>query len=72
REPLRLFLIGLERIIGDSFCHANIGPEQTVTGELIVELLPELQNAVPNLTLLYDPAVTPDDFAIRCISCALR
>lgn len=72
REPLRLFLIGLDRIIGDSFCHANIGPEQTVTGELIVELLPELQNAVPNLTLLYDPAVTPDDFAIRCISCALR
>ena len=36
REPLRLFLIGLDRIIGDSFCHANIGPEQTVTGELIV------------------------------------
>ena len=43
REPLRLFLIGLDRIIGDSFCHANIGPEQTVTGELIVELLPELR-----------------------------
>ena len=72
RGMLRLFLTALDRTVSDSFCHANIGPEATVTGELVVELLPELQNAVPNLTLLYDPAVTPDEFAVKCVSSALK
>lgn len=72
REMLRWFLIQLDRTIPDSFCHGNIGPRATRVGELITELLPELQDAVPNLTLRYDPAVTPDAFAVKCISSALR
>lgn len=32
RGMLRLFLTALDRTVSDSFCHANIGPEATVTG----------------------------------------
>ncbi|MEH7247431.1 YjjI family glycine radical enzyme [Neobacillus niacini] len=63
KKKLRLFLNYLDRTITDSFCHANIGPEATRAGKLILELEKELQNAVPNFTLKYDPDITPDDFA---------
>ncbi|MBM4761176.1 YjjI family glycine radical enzyme [Bacillus sp. B15-48] len=63
KKKLRLFLNYLDRTITDSFCHANIGPEATRAGKLILELEKELQNAVPNFTLKYDPDITPDDYA---------
>lgn len=63
KKKLRLFLNFLDRTITDSFCHANIGPEPTRAGKLILELEKELQNAVPNFTLKYDPDITPDEFA---------
>ena len=58
----RLFLIYLDRTITDGFCHANLGPEETRTGRIILKLEKELQNAVPNLTLKYDPDITPDSY----------
>jgi YjjI family glycine radical enzyme len=64
---LKNFLINLDRTITDSFVHANIGPKATRTGQLLLELEGELQNAVPNLTLKYDPALTSDDFALKAI-----
>ncbi|MEH7353791.1 YjjI family glycine radical enzyme [Neobacillus drentensis] len=63
KKKLRLFLNFLDRTITDSFCHANIGPEPTRAGKLILELEKDLQNAVPNFTLRYDPDITPDDYA---------
>lgn len=63
KKKLRLFLNYLDRTITDSFCHANIGPEPTKAGKIILELEKDLQNAVPNFTLKYDPDITPDDFA---------
>ncbi|WP_045514725.1 YjjI family glycine radical enzyme [Neobacillus niacini] len=63
KKKLRLFLNYLDRTITDSFCHANIGPEATRAGKLILELEKELQNAVPNFTLKYDPDITPDEYA---------
>lgn len=63
KKKLRLFLDFLDRTITDSFCHANIGPEPTRAGRLIMELEKDLQNAVPNFTLKYDPDITPDDYA---------
>lgn len=62
KKKLRLFLNFLDRTITDSFCHANIGPEYTRAGRLILELERELQNAVPNFTIKYDPDITPDEF----------
>ena len=61
-KKLRLFLIYLDRTISDGFCHANLGPEETRTGRIILKLEKELQNAVPNLTLKYDPDITPDSY----------
>ena len=62
KKKLRLFLNFLDRTITDSFCHANIGPEYTRAGRLILEVEKELNNAVPNFTIKYDPDITPDEF----------
>lgn len=71
-RQIRRFLIFLDRTIPDSYCHMNLGPEATKAGRMIVEIQTELQNAIPSITLLYDPAITPDDFAAACAECALR
>ncbi|MBQ1320281.1 MAG: YjjI family glycine radical enzyme [Solobacterium sp.] len=71
RTILRGFLIMLDRTLGDSFVHANLGPRKTRTGEIILDLTAELQNAIPNMTLLYDPDITPDDFAEHAIATSL-
>lgn len=71
KRKLRLFLIYLDRTITDSFCHANLGPQATRAGRLIMEVDRELEQAVPNLTLKYDPAITPDDFAEQAIYISL-
>lgn len=62
-KKLKLFLIYLDRTITDGFCHANLGPEETRAGRIILKLEKELQNAVPNLTLKYDKDITPDSYA---------
>ncbi|MEG1720472.1 MAG: YjjI family glycine radical enzyme [Pseudoflavonifractor sp.] len=69
---IKSFLRHIDRTIDDSFCHANIGPEATRAGKLILEAELELQDAIPGLTLLYDPEITPDDFATDCVRTALR
>lgn len=71
KEKIRLFLIYLDRTITDSFCHGNLGAKPTRTGRIILELEKELQNAVPNLTLKYDPDVTPDEYAELAVSTSL-
>ena len=71
KKIIRHFLIFLDRTISDSYCHMNLGPEATRAGRMIVEIEKELQKAIPSITLLYDPDVTPDDFAAECVACAL-
>jgi len=68
---LKNFLNYIDRTIADGYCHANIGPEATRAGRLILKVEKELQNSVPNMTLKYDPAITPDDFAEQAIECSL-
>ena len=63
RFLIRHFMIFLDRTISDSYAHANIGPEATLAGQIILDCDYELQNATPSITLLYDPAITPDAFA---------
>lgn len=70
-EKLRLFFTYLDRTITDSFCHANLGPEETRAGRLILRAEQKLLNAVPNLTIKYDPDVTPDGFMESAIGCSL-
>ena len=68
---LKLFLNQNDRTVNDSFCHGNIGPRETVIGHVILDLLAELQNVTPNLTLLYDEDITPDHFAEKAIIASL-
>ncbi len=70
-KAIKLFLTHIDRTLTDSFCHANIGPEDTRAGRLILRAEKELQNAVPNLTLKYGPN-TSDDLAIEAINTALE
>lgn len=72
KEEFKWYLNHLDRTINDSFCHANIGPEETLTGNIILDLLPGLQNVTPNMTILYDPNVTPADFAKKAAACSLK
>lgn len=72
KKALRLFMIHMDRTVLDSFSHANIGPEPTKTGEILLEVEAELENAIPNITLKYDPDITTDDFAAKAVNCALH
>lgn len=69
---MRGFLLQIDRCLGDSFVHANIGPAQTRVGSALLALLPELQNAIPNMTLIYDSEKTPDSFACQAIRTSLE
>ena len=68
---LKSFLIQLDRTVDDSFCHANIGSYETETGNIILDLVAELQIVTPNMTLLYDEDKTPDAFAEKALKTSL-
>ncbi|SBW10728.1 conserved hypothetical protein [uncultured Eubacteriales bacterium] len=71
KAALRRFLMFCDRTIANAYSHANLGPEATRAGRLILELVEELQLQVPNLTLKYDSELTPDDFAEAALLCSL-
>lgn len=71
KKALRLFFTSIDRTILDSFCHGDIGPVETRTGMLIMQVEAELENAVPNITMRVS-ADTPDSFLLAGIDCALH
>ncbi|MEG1774325.1 MAG: YjjI family glycine radical enzyme, partial [Oscillospiraceae bacterium] len=71
KKVLKGFLLQIDRTITDSFCHGNIGPKDSKTARILLECMRELQDSTPNMTLRYDPDVTPDDFAVECVRTAL-
>ncbi len=71
-KAIKLFLLQIDRTITDSFCHANLGPEKTRAGEMIMKATVELDTMTPNLTLKYDEEITPDDYAIQAIDTSLK
>ncbi len=70
-ELIKMFLRHVDRTVLDSFAHADIGPRPSKAGSLIMRAESELQDAVPNLTLKYDPGLTEDEFAREAVLCAL-
>jgi len=60
---IKRFLNHIDKTITDSFCHADIGPEETIAGKLILQAIIELENATPNMTFRYDSILTSRDFA---------
>jgi YjjI family glycine radical enzyme len=71
RKKIGLFLRYVDRTITDSFCHADIGPGETLAGRLILECERDNPAGVPNLSLLYDPQGTPEEFALLAAETAL-
>lgn len=69
-KAIKRFLKHIDRTITDSFCHANIGPEDSLAGRLILRAERELQNSIPNLTLKLSEE-TPEEFVIDAIDTAL-
>ncbi len=69
---IKLFLRHVDRTVLDSFAHADIGPRDTKAGRLILKAEGELCEAVPNLSCKYDEKLTPDDFVLAAVECALR
>ncbi|GAB2873951.1 YjjI family glycine radical enzyme [Nocardioides pacificus] len=61
-KKLRLFWISLDRMFPDAFTHANLGPDDSRVGRMVLRLERELLQVVPNLTLKVDPERTPDDY----------
>lgn len=69
---LKRFLNFIDRTVASGYCHANIGPEETRAGRLLLMADAEVQNAIPNFTIKYDPEITPDGFALLCLKTAMR
>lgn len=61
-QRIKRFLQHIDRTITDSFCHGNIGPEETTAGRLILKAQRELNVSIPNLTLKYDQTLTSESF----------
>ncbi|MGF1716418.1 YjjI family glycine radical enzyme [Photobacterium chitinilyticum] len=60
-RKLKLFWIMLDRTLPDAFMHVNIGPTDNIICRTILRIDAELKQVAPNLTFMYDPAVTPDE-----------
>lgn len=71
-KKIKRFLNHVDKTIPDSFCHADIGPEETVAGNLILKAIIELENPTPNMTIRYDKDITPRDFALKAAEACLR
>ncbi len=72
RRKLVLFWRYLDRTLPDAFMHANIGPTDNRVSRMILDVDAELGQAVPNLTLLYDPAVSTEAILSLAIDSILR
>ena len=72
KKELRLFLLNIDRTLNDSFVHADLGPKDSLTGRIVLELTQEMQLAIPNLTIKYDPDVTPKEFVKLAVECMMK
>ena len=67
-RKLRLFWIMLDRTLPDAFMHVNIGPTDNIVCRTILRVDAELKQIAPNLTFMYDPAVTSDELLQIAVS----
>ncbi|AGB40799.1 glycine radical enzyme, YjjI family [Halobacteroides halobius DSM 5150] len=70
-SQIKLFLTHIDRTLTDSFVHANIGPEETIAGRLILQAERELENPIPNLSLKYNKEITSDELALEAVKTGL-
>lgn len=70
KKAIRFLLTHVDRTISNAFCHANLGPEDTKAGRIILDITKEMQRPCPNMTLMYRTD-TPDDYMIAAIESAM-
>ena len=68
---LKSFWQLVDRLYPSAFVHANIGPRETKIGNLILDVDKELKT-ITNITLRYDTEITPEAFALKAVSGALK
>ena len=71
RSILKQFWMLVDRLNPSAFVHANIGPNETYTGRLLLDVDRELRT-ITNLTLRYDPDITSNEFALQAVQNALE
>ncbi|MFZ1489303.1 MAG: YjjI family glycine radical enzyme [Ilumatobacteraceae bacterium] len=67
---IRRLWIGIDRMQPDAFAHLDLGPGDSRITRSILRVERSLRQAVPNITLKVDPAITPDDLvedAVRTV-----
>ncbi|MCP4819043.1 MAG: YjjI family glycine radical enzyme [Shimia sp.] len=60
-QQIKLFWRYLDRVLPDAFMHANIGPTDNRVARTILKVDAELKQVAPNLTFVYDPAVSSEE-----------
>ena len=58
---LRRFWLCIDRMLPDAFVHLDLGPHDSRIARSIFSVERSLRQAVPNITLKVDPAITPDE-----------
>ena len=66
-RKLRRFWIGIDRMQPDAFAHLDVGPHDSRVTRSIFRVERSLRQAVPNITLKVDPAITPDDLVLDAV-----
>jgi YjjI family glycine radical enzyme len=64
RAHLRRFWVLLDRMFPDAFAHANLGPDDGRVVRAALKVHRHARQVVPNLTLKFDPARTPDSLLL--------
>ncbi|MDF2630111.1 MAG: hypothetical protein K0R39_3942 [Symbiobacteriaceae bacterium] len=70
RRAIKSFWAVVSRLFPSSFVHANIGPGESRVGRLLLELDQTTGEPI-NTSFKYDPAVTPEAFALEAARCAM-
>lgn len=70
-EIIKLFMLMIDRMFTDSFCHANLGPHPTRAAALILQASIELDTAIPNLTYKWDES-SSKELSLQAIKTALK
>jgi YjjI family glycine radical enzyme len=70
-DLLKMFWTLVDRLHPDAFVHANIGPEESKIGSLLLDIDDSIKT-ITNLTLRYDKDVTQREFALKAVRNAMH
>ena len=60
-QKIKLFWRYIDRVLPDAFLHADIGPTDNRVARAVLKVDAELEQIAPNLTFIYDEAVSTDE-----------